>query len=249
MKKSYFKFTLTLNIFLACLAVIFSLVYYYYTSRIYDGESFLRFLYYLKTFFDLLAVFVGYVTIIYAFTQFDFYNGVIAVGTFSISFLISFVFQVVGTCMAAPNAFDSTFVVYTIFYSFGQGFITQMIPALLIALIARKITKGEGESIESFLSLKNSSSRAIFVITLAVFGINLLWTTGFVVLPSIIPEMNDYGSITREHFNEIVLSYVEVTIFYVVMQYLIYFFVYRIFDNYTISHGECRQQLKKGKVK
>ena len=240
MKKSFFKFSLTLNIIFASLAVIFSLVYYYYSSRVYDGESFLVFLSYLKTFFDLLAVFVGYTTIIYAFSQFDFYNGIISIGTFSVSFLIAFVFQVVGTCIATTSEFQSTFVVYTIFYSFGQGFITQMIPALIIGAIAYKMTKDKNESITSFFSWKNSTTKAIIVITLVVFALNLLSNTAFVVLPDFISEMSDYGSITREHLKSIVLSYVDVVIFFFVMQYLMYYFVYRIYDNYAISHKEKR---------
>ena len=245
MKKSYFKFSLTINILLACLAVIFSLVYYYYSSRIYDGESFLVFLSYLKTFFDLLAVFVGYTTIIYAFSQFDFYNGIISIGTFSVSFLIAFIFQVIGSCMVATSEFELTFVVYTIFYSFGQGFITQMIPALVIAAIAYKMTKDKNESLNSLFAWKNSTSRAIIVITLVVFVLNILSNTAFVVLPDVIREMSDYGSITREHLKSIILSYVDVGIFFLVMQYLIYYFVYRIFDNYAISHKEKRVKVEK----
>lgn len=244
MKKSYFKFSLALNIIVACLAVIFSLVYYYYSSRVDDGESFLTFLFYVKTFFDLLAVFIGYTTVIYAFSQFDFYNGIISLGTFSVSFLISFVFQVVGTCMTLPTEFSASVLVYTIFYSFGQGFITQMIPALIIALIAYKITKDKNESISSFFSLKNSTSKAIFVITMAVFGLNVLSHTGFSVLPGLISEMSDYGSITQAHFNEIIISYVEVVIFYLVMQYLIYYFVYKIYDNYVTEHKEKKVKVK-----
>ena len=245
MKKNYFKLSLTLNIVFACIAVIFSLVYYYFSIRIADGDAFMSFLYYTKTFFDLLAVFVGYVTVIYAFSQFDLVNGLISLGTFFVSFFISFVFQVVGTCMAYVAEVTSDFIVYTIFYSFGQGFITQMIPAIVIGFLAYKISKYKGGSISSFVSWKSLASRALIVCTLVVFGLNLLSHTGFIVLPSIISEMTDYGSITKSHLSEIIISYVEVVIFYFVMQYLVYFFVYRIYDGYVTRHKEKGVILKK----
>ena len=235
MKKNFFKFSLTLNIAFALLAVVFTLVFYFSSTNIVEGEAFLDFLYYVKTFFDLLAVFVGYTTIIYAFSQFDFKNGLISIGTFSVSYLISFVFLVVGSCLDNTSAFTVDFLVYVIYYSFGQSFITQMVPALLIALITYKLTRNGTQKIKSLFSWTNSIQKAMIITTLVVFGLNLVTHTGFTMLPSLISELSDYGSITADHLTAIIVSYVEIIVFCLVMQYLIYFFVYKLYHSYVIS--------------
>lgn len=238
MKKNFFKFSLTLNIAFALLAVVFTLIFYFSSINIVEGEAFLDFLYYVKTFFDLLAVFVGYTTIIYAFSQFDFKNGLISIGTFSISFLISFVFLVVGSCLDNTSAFTVDFLVYVIYYSFGQSFITQMVPALLIALITYKLTRNGTQKIKGIFSWTNSIQKTMIIVTLIVFGLNLVSHTGFTMLPNLISELSDYGSITADHLTAIIVSYVEIVIFYLVMQYLIYFFMYKLYHSYVISRSK-----------
>ena len=235
MNKKFFKLSLTLNIIFALVAVVFSLIFYFYSTQIYEGESFLNFLYYVKTFFDLLAVFVGYTTIIYAFSQFDFKNGLLSLGVFSISFLISFVFQVVGSIIDNSGEFTVDFLVYVIYYSFGQGFITQMVPALILALITLKLTKNGTQRIKSFFSWKNSIQKAMIVGTLIIFGLNLISHTGFTMLPSLVSELSDYGSITRDHLTAIIVSYVEICIFYLAMQYTVYYFMYKIYDGFVLK--------------
>ena len=238
MKKNFFKFSLTLNIAFAIVAVIFTLIFYVSATRIDEGEVFLDFLYYVKTFFDLLAVFVGYTTIIYAFSQFDFKNGLISIGTFSISFLISFVFQVFGACIDNPETFTADFLVYVIYYSFGQSFITQMIPALLIAFITCLLTKNGTQKFKRLFSWTNSIQKTMIIVTVIVFALNLISLTGFTVLPGLISELGDYGSITADHLEAIIVSYVEIVIFYLVMQYLVYFFAYKIYHSHVIGHSK-----------
>ncbi len=243
MKKKFFKLSLTLNIIFAIVAVAFSLIFYFYSSQVYEGESFLNFLFYVKTFFDLLAVFIGYTTIIYAFSQFDFKNGLISIGTFSISFLISFAFQVVGSIIDNSGEFTVDFLVYVIYYSFGQGFITQMLPALVLAFITLKLTKNGTQRIKSFFSWKNSIQKTMLVGTLVIFGLNLVSHTGFTMLPTLISELSDYGSITREHLTAIIVSYVEIAVFYLVMQYTVYYFMYKIYDGFNIKSPDKKETL------
>lgn len=238
MKKNFFKFSLSLNIIFALIAVVFTIFFYIYSGKVDEGEPFLDVLQYAKTFFDLLAVFTGYTTIIFAFSRYDFNNGIVAIGVFSISFLISFVFQVVGSCVDNSVSFTSDFLVYSIYYSFGSGFITQMVPALLLAFITVKASKKGTKKITSFFSWKNSVQRTMLIITLVIFGLNVLSHTGFVVLPTVISEMSEYGGITYDFFKEIIISYVVLILFYLVMQYLVYFFVYKIYDNYCLAHPE-----------
>ena len=238
MKKNFFKFSLCLNVVFAILAVIFTIIFYVMSAKIDEGEALLDVLQYAKTFFDLLAVFTGYTTIIYAFNKFGFYNGLIAIGVFSISFLISFVFQVVGSCIDNSAAFTTDFLIYVIYYAFGNGFISQMIPALLLAYISHKASKKGNKTIKQFISWQNPVQRSMLIITLIIFGLNVVAHTGFVVLPTIISEFSEYGSITYDFFTEIIVSYVVLIIFYLIMQYIVYFLVYGIFDNYCLSHPD-----------
>ena len=156
MKKNFFMLSLALNVIASVIAIVFSVIFYLCTISIAEGEVFLDFLYYVKTFFDLMAVFIGYTTIIYAFSQLDFKNGLISIGVFSLSFLMSFVFQVVGACIDGVNSsteFTTSFFTYAIYYSFGQSFISQMIPALIVAVVTYLLTRNGTPKIKSFLSL------------------------------------------------------------------------------------------------
>lgn len=241
MKKNFFKLSLTLNIAFALVAVIFSLIFYFYSTQIYEGEAFLNFLYYVKTFFDLLAVFVGYTTIIYAFSQFDFKNGLLSLCTFSVSFLISFVFQVIGSIIDNSGEFTVDFLVYVIYYSFGQGFITQMIPALVLAIITLKLTKNGTQRINTFFSWKNSVQKTMIVGTLVIFGLNLISHTSFTMLPGLISELVNYGSITLDHLTAIIVAYVEILIFYLAMQYCVYYFMYKIYDGFILKNSAKKE--------
>ena len=235
MKKNYFKFSLTLNVITALIAVAFSLFYYIYVGRLSDGAEALSALSYFKTFFDLIAVFTGYATIIFAFSRYDFHNGLISLGVFSISFLISFFFQVIGACIDNTAEFSVDFLIYVIYYSFGNGFITQMLPALLLAYIAYKTTKDGTRKITSLFSWKNPIQRSMIIMTLIVFGLNFISHTAFFVLPDLI-EFEFF--ITKSLFTDIVVSYIALILFYLVMQYLMYLGMYKLYDRYTETHYE-----------
>ena len=242
MKKNFFKFSLTLNIVLAALSIAFSLIYYLATTSLADGQGFLSFLYYVKTFFDLLAVFVGYTTIIYAFTRHDFKGGLLSVGIFSISFLISFVFLVIGSCVDNSSLFGVDFFVYTVYYSFGNCFITQMVPALFAALITYMLTKKGAGKITKMFDWKNPAKKSMTIITLCLFGASILLYTGFNMVPGIVFEFSKYGGIYAESLKAIIISYVEIIAYYLVMQYLVYHFMFKIYDTYTTCNNS------KGKV-
>lgn len=244
MKKDFFKFSLFLNIIFAALSVVFTLIYYSYSTSVVEGEGFLRFLYYLKTFFDLLAVFVGYSTIIYGFTRLDFKGGLLSLGIFSISYLISFIFLVVGACFDNSSVFTADFFVYVIYYSFGNSFITQMIPALFAAFITYLLTKNGAPKLFGFITVKNPAQKVMLIVTLSLFGANVLLFSGFSVIPSVIAEVTKYGGIHAGSLSTIIESYVEIIVFYLLMQYVVYYFTFKIYDNYTKSNnlkGQVKQ--------
>ena len=239
MKKNFFKLSLTLNIIFAVLSAIFMFIYASLDKQ-YDGEAFFTFLGYVKTFFDLLAVFIGYATIIYAFAKFDFKNGLISIGTFSVSVFISFITMIVGSCISYSGEFTLDFFFSIAFYSAGSCFITQLIPALIIALITYKVTsKATKVELTSFIAWKNPLQRAMLIITLCLFGFNIIYLTAFNVFPFLIENSFEfYADEIGGVILDITLSYISKIVFYLVMQYLVYYFMYKIYDAYLASHRE-----------
>ena len=235
MKKNFFKLSLILNVSLALLSAIFMFIYAYYDS-VYDGEAFFTFLGYVKTFFDLLAVFVGYATIIYAFVNFDFKNGMLAIGAFSASVFISFVTMIIGSSISYSTKFTLDFFMSVLFYSAGSCFITQFIPALLIAFVAHHFAKSKAKTeIIRFFSWKNPAQRTMILTTLFLFGFNVLFYTFASVLPFLIEEG---FSVHMYQFVSILVDYIDKVVFYLLMQYLVYFFTYKIYSAYAIKHPE-----------
>ena len=240
MKKNFFKFSLILNVSCALLSAIFMFIYAYLDEK-YNGEAFFTFLYYVKTTFDLLAVFVGYATIIYAFANYDFKNGLISIGTFSVSVLISFVTMVIGSCVSYTSSFSFDFFVSIVFYSAGSCFITQLIPGLLIALLTHRLTsRGQKRLITSFISWKNSIQKSMIIITLVIFGLNLIFYT----FASVLPFLIESGfAIYKNELISIITDYVEKVVFYLVMQYLVYLFTYKIYHAYTVKHPDKKERV------
>ena len=240
MKKNFFKFSLILNIILALLSASFMFIYAYLDEK-YDGDAFLSFLYYVKTFFDLVAVFVGYATIIYAFANFDLKNSLVSIGTFSVSVFISFVTMVIGSATSYNADFTYDFFMSILFYSAGSCFITQIVPALAIALITHLVTKNEISRImKKFISWENRYQRAMIIATIGIFAINILFYTFGSVLPFLIESK---FSIFSSELISIILDYVEKVVFYLAMQYIVYYFMFKIYDAYITTHPDKKEKV------
>lgn len=248
MKKNFFKFSLTLNVIFALLAVAFSIVFYVSSSSLNDSQGFYTFLSYVKNVFDFLAVFVGYATVIYAFAKLDFANGIISIGTFSVSVFISFLFRIIADIISSNGMTDflaeqnllSASDLYTLmFYStLGQDVFKQMVPALMIAIIVYVCTKKGTQKIKKLFSWENTVQKAMLISTAAVFLFHLVIHTALNILPTILPELIDVGSISATMFEAVLISYIDVIIFYLLMPYFVYYFVYNIYDNYVIKHPD-----------
>ena len=248
MKKNYFKFSLTLNVIFALIAVAFSLIFYVSASTLNDSQGVYTFLSYVKNIFDFLAVFVGYATVIYAFAKLDFANGILSIGTFSISVLISFTYRIIANIVSSNGMTDfladqnvlSASDLYTIMFysSFGQDVFKQLIPAIIIAIIVYVCTKKGTQKIKKLFSWENNVQRAMMLSTLIVFVFQLLIHTGLNVMPSILPELMDVGSISASMFEAVLISYIDVVIFYLIMPYFVYYFMFNIYDNYVVKHPD-----------
>jgi len=244
MKKNFFKFSLLLNIGFAILSAVFMFIYAYYDKQ-YDGDSFFAFLDFFKKLFDLLAVFVGYATIIYAFSKLDFKNGLISIGTFSVSVFISFITMIIGSCISFTGEFTLEFFFSMAFYSAGSCFITQIIPAIIIAAIVYKFTKSSATvEITRFISWKNPLQKAMLIITLGLFAFNIVYLTAFEVFPFLVENNFEfYASEIGGVIVDITLSYVYKIVFYILLQYLVHYYMYKIYDAYLASHPEKKEKV------
>ena len=252
MKKNFFKFSLTLNIIFAVIAVVFSLIFYVSSSTINDSTGMYTFLSYVKNVFDFLAVFIGYATVIYAFSKLDFANGILSIGTFSVSVLISFIYRIIANIISSNGMADylaeqevmSASDLYTIMFysSFGQDVFKQLIPAIIIAIITYVCTRKGTQKIKKLFSWENSVQKAMLLSTAIVFVFQLLIHTGLNVLPSILPELIDVGSISASMFEAVLISYIDVVVFYLIMPYFVYYFMFNIYDNFVVSHPDKKSK-------
>lgn len=233
MKKKFYNLSLILIIATSILSVIFAIVYYLASEIIVAGEPMLIFLFYVKKAFDLLAVFTGYGTIIYAFSRYSALDGARMVGYFALSVLISFLYQTIGTCIYEDN-FSMQFIVTTIYYSFGDCFITQFIPALIIAFVVFKSTKDGTRRIERLVSWKNPTQRIMLIVTFVIFAINFVVLLIFDILAFLI-EVE--WLIYAEELGSIFLSILETAFIYIVIQYAMYMLTHYIYSKYTDKGG------------
>ena len=238
MKKKFYSLALKLIIATACLSVIFAFIFYLASEVIVAGEPMLIFLYYVKKAFDLLAVFTGYGTIIYAFSRYSFVDGIKTMGIFAISVLISYVYQVIGSTFFSMEQVSAEMgiferVTFSIFYAFGDCFITQYIPALVIALVAYKSTVDGTKRIEKFISWKNPTQRVMLLVTLVIFAINFVVLLIFDIIRFLIEVQ---WLIYIDELGSILLSVLETTLIYLVIQYLLYMLMHHIYAKYT-AHG------------
>ena len=234
MKKEYFKYAAVAVLGSALISVLFSAIYFIADTNIAETSPLLEILAYIKKSFDILALFIGYGTIIFTFARFGTVSGIWSVVLFFCSFLVSVVWQIIGTCIdAEEHSLD--FIIFTLYYSFGSGFITQMVPAILIAFIAYKLAVGNAQNPTKFISMENPPQKAMIISTLIIFGVNFLIALGFDILPFLIEE--DFY-ITVNDFKYILFALVEIVVYYLVVLYVVYFTTYKLYNAYTNNNEE-----------
>lgn len=234
MKKNFYKLALILILVTACLSVAFALLYFFASGIIVEGDPMIIFLFYVKKFFDLLAVFTGYGTIIYAFARYTYVDGLKAMAIFSLSVLISFVYQVIGSCFFSGEKLTVKLIVTSIYYSFGDCFITQYLPALIIALVAYKSTLDGTKPIKKFISWKNPTQRVMLLVTLVIFAINLIIQLVFDIIAFLI-EVE--WMIYIDELGSIVLSIFETIAIFIIFQYCTYMLLHYIYKKHTDNNG------------
>ncbi len=222
MKKKFYLGSAVLLISTALLSVFFSIVYMVADLHI-ESDGLVIFFMYVKKFFDLLAVFTGYGTVMYAFTRYDLPTGLKALSLFGVSVCISFIYQIIGTYLTySASDVEGTgidFTLFVIFYACGSCFITQFAPALLIAFLTHIITKN-GTSRKTLRDLR-------LIVSGIITGINLLMLICLDIIPFLIDEMWVVG---WDDIGSMLISALEVIVTYFVIQFVMYYATHYIFE-------------------
>lgn len=230
--KKFLNWALIFNVVTSLLSVLFSFIFFEASGILSADDDLLSLISYIKKFFDLLAVFTGYGTIMYAFSRYGFDTGVKATGIFSISVLISFIWQVAGSQFGIGAEFISDslnqeigadFFFYSIFFFCGYCFITQFLPGLFIAIITHYLTR------------KSTNKKTLFrlrlIATITLLLINIL----IITFSNVIPFAEYYGwvSLPSGGYWTIVLMYVEVVVLYGFVQFGMYYLTHYLYNKYT----------------
>ena len=259
MKKKFYKYSAYAVIGTALLSVLFSLFYFIAAESIDAGSSFLIFLYYMKVLFDMTATFVGYTTIIYAVTKFGWFDGVVSVGLYFCSVVIFALYQTVtSTIYASNSSLDATvgtderlidLIIFNAYYSFGQLFITLVLPAALVAYMSYKIIKKDDTPFEKAVSFKNPVQKTALIFCIILFAVNYVGFLSIDILPFLIEEgfyitYSDFKTIIIQSF----ISLAEMSVSYIVLQYIVFMLGFKYYDYcLNIKHDAVADKNKKNK--
>ena len=259
MKKKFYKYSAYAVIGTALLSVLFSLFYFIAAESIDAGSSFLIFLYYMKVLFDMTATFVGYTTIIYAVTKFGWFDGVVSVGLYFCSVVIFALYQTVtSTIYASNSSLDATvgtderlidLIIFNAYYSFGQLFITLVLPAALVAYMSYKIIKKDDTPFETAVSFKNPVQKTALIFCIILFAVNYVGFLSIYIFPFLIEEgfyitYSDFKTIIIQSF----ISLAEMSVSYIVLQYIVFMLGFKYYDYcLNIKHDAVADKNKKNK--
>ena len=238
MRKKFIKSSILMVTITAVLSVIFAILYYLADNYLVEPVWLIKVAYYAKRTFDLLAVFTGYAIIMYAYSRYQARDAIYSIGIFGISVFISYLYQVIGACIDQGQV-DIDFVIYSIYFSLGSCVISQLLPGVLVAFLTYKLTEKGARRLTSFISWKNPIHRCMIITTLVIFGINLFAHLGFNIFPFLI-ENN--WSIYQWQFWDIILTLVDYTAYYLIVQYSIYALGYFLCYRYGEDHVTSKNQ-------
>ena len=247
-KKRYYITSLIAVIGSSLLAVLVSLVFFLFDLTFKDGgaETLIAFLGYITDFFNSVAVFIGFGTIIYAFFKFDFYHGVMSCLIFAGAFIPYYIYNTIARYYftkfefidaGALGEFDSfDAIMMAVNYAMGSGVINQIIPSVLVAFIACKVIAGNTSEPTGFFSRKNKLQKAMLITCCSLFGINLI----MLILTGVIPAFFADATLTlrpselEAFILAILVDVLKLIALYLVFGYIIFMLVYK-FYNYVLS--------------
>lgn len=245
MKKNLKSVSFWMVVFSSVLSVIFLGIYTWagncFRADPFFSQTTVYVAYYLEVFFSSLSLFICYGVIIYSFARYTPDKAKFSFVYLGLNLAIYLVFEVVNICVQT-TAFDASIIYNTICAISGRVIIEQVLPAILVAFIAHKITKNGIQRVTSFISWKNSLQRAMIISTLVIFGINMLLLLSLNMFPYLI-ENNFY--ITLNNFIDmVILPICEKLIFSIALQYSTYMLMYVICNKYGETNGLTQKNNK-----
>jgi hypothetical protein len=230
MKKSFYRLAIILILATALFSVGFTVAYYIADTRLANGESVAGIrltLFYIKKFFDLLAVFTGYGSIIYAFSRYTSFDGIKILLVFGLSCFIAIIQQVIGTCVEY-GIWSMDFVTLTFFLTLGLCLLNQFLPAIIIAYFSYRFTKNGTRRIEKFISFKNPTQKIMILTVIISFLVSAIFSFCADVIP-LIADYLFYAEDLYAFLLDLLIMFIE----YVVLQYIILMIVHYIYTHYT----------------
>lgn len=239
MKKTFYVNASVAVIGSSIFALLVSIIYFVVSLNVDDATSLLVTLGLLTDFFNAVALFIGFGTLIYAFFKFGFYEGVMAFLIVLGAFIPYFIYQSIawnvyakysyGIVTEGTEAFSSALM--GIYYSMGQGVVNQIIPAFLVAVITCKVVRTNKDKPVKYISWKNRLQRAMIITCISLLAINLV----MLVVTGILPELADMGWVmTKAFFKEyivtVLISIGENVVIYLPVQYITLMLTYNFYE-------------------
>lgn len=239
MKKRFYVNASVAVIGSSLFALLVSIIYFVVSLNVDDATSLLVTLGLFTDFFNSVAMFIGFGTLIYAFFKFGFYEGVMSFLIVVLAFIPYFIYQSIawdvyakysyGVVTEGTEAFSSALM--GIYYSMGQGIVNQILPALLVAFIVCKVVKTNKDKPTKYISWKNKLQRAMIISCISLFALNLV----MLVLTGILPELADMGWVMtkaffRNYIVTVLISIGENIVVYFPIQYITLMFTYNFYE-------------------
>ncbi|MBQ8163176.1 MAG: hypothetical protein IJZ93_02250 [Clostridia bacterium] len=221
------------------LAIFFAYLYAILGAKIADGDGALMVLSVLETAFDFIQISVGFATVIYAFSKYEFNEALKIFGIFSAAiFVYCFTCMIPITLMSDGTALYDFSVVYegsilNIFYCIGQVFVCQIIPAVAMIAIICKLTKNSKPTPKKFISWKNPVQKGMIIscLVLAAFNFVIGILTDYGIFGYLLQEgfrtTSADAKIILTNFLSLTLSVIAANI---IAMYIVFMIVYKVYD-------------------
>lgn len=196
-----------------------------------------------RALFDLIAEFTAYAIVLFCFCRYELKDALKSFIFAGLSFLFAIIFNVLAT--AAYNLFlnDISFLSFIInsINTFGKSlsvsFLTSILPCVLLAFIAYKLTNSKTMKITKFISFKEPILKTIAIFTLILYCINLVsaLVNDIVYIANTIPEVtkSEFIKLMKSYIpNSIIAVYIPLHIHFLALLYCILFFVFHICKKY-----------------
>ena len=132
-----------------------------------------------------------------------------------------------------------------IYYSMGNGIINQILPSVIIGFIAYKVTRGNTDEPQKFISWKNKLQKSMIISCITMVGINLVMYLLTGLLPVLI-SIDFIFSSTAELWGvilEAIISVAELAVIYVILQYVVFMLMYKFYDRRINDTSKLKKAL------